>query len=61
MSRWLLSRLIPAHKDEKEQQVLSFPEINTMSEIEYRSLVEPFHDTDDLTYHQYITTVQYTY
>ena len=57
MARWLLCRLIPSHKDPKSRQSTNFPDINSMSELEYQSMMSAFHDTDDLSFLQYQTLI----
>ena len=53
MSRWLLCRLVPSHKDPPEIQEKLFPSIKLLGEQQRRALVSKFHYTDDLSYYQY--------
>lgn len=58
MARWLLCRLIPSHKDTKENHIASFPELKQLQENEYQSFIRKFHDTDDFTFVQYSNLVK---
>lgn len=58
MARWLLSRLIPSHKDSKENHLNSFPELKMLREDEYQAFIRKFHDTDDFSFLQYSSLVK---
>jgi len=58
MARWLLCRLIPSHKDSKENQLQSFPELGQLTEAQYQALLRKFHNTDDFSFVQYCSLVQ---
>jgi len=53
MARWLQCRLIPSHKDSLEEQLVSFSQLDELTQEELAKLMSKFHRTDDLSFNQY--------
>lgn len=57
MARYLLSRLIPSHKDTIDRQQALFPELARMTAKEYDELLIRMPPSDEQTLHEYIADV----
>ena len=57
MSRFLVARLVPSHKDSEFQQLKSFPGLALLDKYQLKELREKLVWTDDYSYYEWMAQV----
>ena len=52
-SRWMQVRLIPTHQDNEDEQIQSFPQLQTLPPTQRQELRDKFLPTDEPTFRQF--------
>ncbi len=52
-TRWLESRLIPAHRDSFKEQVRAFPALQQLTDKMLQLFISKFQRTEELSFNQY--------
>jgi hypothetical protein len=60
MSRFLVCRLAPLHKDDRAAQEAQLPELALLPPAAYAQLVQSYHRTDEASYQEYCRRLRFS-